>query len=114
MSVKTFIREFQKSTEPNPLNNRESIWEETVCFELRPFSGNIRLSNIRALTPGNGDGTEALRWLCALADKHGVTITGTVEPTWSAPLNKTALKAWYCRHGFKVVYHDDIEYEPKT
>lgn len=51
MSTQTFITEFDELTHPNPLNNRENVWDGTVCFEVSVFNGCIRLSNIRSLDP---------------------------------------------------------------
>lgn len=112
MSITSFIEEFNELTQSNPLNNRESVWEKVVCFEIKVFNNSIRLGNIRAINLGDGSGTEALLWLVALADKHDAAITGTAEPTGRNPrLNKMALKTWYRRHGFEVS-GDNIEYTP--
>lgn len=111
MSVATFITEFDELTQRNPLNHREGVWDNSVAFEVSIFDGCIRLSNIRALRPGVG--TLGLEWLMALADKHDVFVTGTAKPTGPNPrLNKTALKAWYRRHGFTVSSRGDVRYTP--
>ena len=113
MSTHSFITEFDELTRPNPLNSREGVWDNAVAFEVSIFDGCIRLSNIRTLRPGTGEGTLALVWLCALADKHDTAITGTAKPTGTNPrLNKTALKAWYRRHGFSVSGRGDVRYTP--
>lgn len=116
LSTLSFITEFDELTHPNPLNNRESVWDRTVCFEVSIFDGCIRLSNIRSLDPGHGFGTLGLIWLTTLADKHDVAISGTIIPTGDknqkGRLSKTALKKWYARHGFSVSTRGDIKYIP--
>jgi hypothetical protein len=116
MSLESFMQEFDELTHPNPLNNRESVHDQTVAFEVKIFDGCIRLANIRSLDPGLGFGTLGLLWVCALADKHDVFITGTAIPTGNknqkGRLKKTALKAWYKRHGFTVSSRGDIRYTP--
>lgn len=111
MSTVSFIAEFDELTRPNPFNSREGVWDNAVAFEVSIFDGCVRLSNIRALRPGVG--TLGLEWLCALADKHDAVVTGTAKPTGTNPrLNKTALKAWYRRHGFTVSARGDVRYTP--
>lgn len=113
MSIETFMSEFHDLTEPNPFDNRERVWNDLVAFDVKPFSGSVRLSNIRALSPGKGHGTLGLLWLTALADKNDASIIGTAEPTLSNCLSRTALKKWYRRHGFAVMTSaGDIEYTP--
>jgi hypothetical protein len=98
----------------SPINSHERIWQNSVAFDVTPHKRmrTVRLCNIRALFPARGQGSEALRWLCGLADKHGVTIVGTAEPTGKMSLNKQQLKAWYKRNGFDTPFGDDIEYTP--
>src|SRR5438309_11426029 len=101
--------EFTKLTAPNPANRRERLWNQVACFQVHGYPARVHLSNIRAISPGNGDGTRALLWFTSLANKHGVSIIGEAEPTDIEPLlNKTALKRWYRRHGFKVSSRGDI------
>lgn len=116
MSTDAFMAEYVELTQPNPLHNRERVWDYqgqlVVCFELQVFGGAIRLSNIRSLQPRKGFGTLALLWLVELANKHNVSITGTASPTDKAQLNKSALKKWYERHGFMVSRRGELHYIP--
>lgn len=112
MSLMSFFSEFDELTARNPLNNRASVWDNAVALEVKPFDGCVRLSNIRSLQPGRGDGTRALLWLMALADKHDVFITGAAKPTGAKRLTKTALKSWYRRHDFAVSSKGEIRYTP--
>lgn len=50
-----------------------------------------------------GLGTEGLKWVLALVDKHGYEVRSYVRPFGRNPgLSKAKLAAWYRRHGFKV------------
>jgi hypothetical protein len=91
------------------------VWDQSVAFEVKIFDGCIRMSNIRSLDPGRGFGTLGLIWLTTLAVKHDAVITGSAIPTGNKSekrLNKTALKAWYRRHGFAVSAKGEIRYTP--
>src|SRR3974377_435549 len=112
MSLGSFMDEFHDLTVVNPFNHRESVWNDSVVFEIAIFIHAIRLSNIHSLKPREGNGTLALIWLTALADKHDVCITGVAMPTQTKRMNKTELKAWYKRHGFAVTPSGDIRYTP--
>jgi GNAT superfamily N-acetyltransferase len=91
-----------------------------VVFEIKNWSEGIALSLIK--TPpeyrGKGLASRALKELLSFADKHGVPVTGSVDPqedeahaSGPSPLSKPQLKAWYSRHGFKNRRVDQI-YRP--
>lgn len=51
---------------------------------------------------GKGYATAVLKLLTSLADKHGVTLSLTAEPFGrEKAMNKTQLRKWYMKHGFK-------------
>lgn len=67
---------------------------------------SVHLSDINTSARSGGFGSKALTWLCALADKHNVTITGLAK-AYTRARDKSALSqkdliAWYARHGFSV------------
>jgi hypothetical protein len=102
MSVHDFMRDYRKQTVS--CNRWERIWQERVAFELRPHYTWVTLGKIRALTPGRGDGSAGLDWLCALADKHRVRLEGIVEPFGdNPPMTEWQLDRFYERHGFTIV-----------
>lgn len=101
MSASSLIAEFTEATWPNPFNHRERILFDYVALSLEVYDDDIRLQCIRTLLErGSGQGSRALDWLCALADKHGVELNGTIEPCGGIKprLNVRQLTAWY--HGF--------------
>ena len=116
---KAFMRDFHSLTDANPPIHGERIYSKAkaiAAIELRVFDRAIVLSSIRTFERRKGYGSMALDWLCTLADKHGVAITGTAQPYDSRIINDgksggepkksiledAQLKAWYVRHGFKV------------
>ena len=88
------MTDFESLTVQNPLMSVERLlkcsverlWNcngtPVIALEVRAFNGSIRLCNIRSLEPRHGFGTLALVWLTGFwAEKHGVSITGTIVPT---------------------------------
>jgi GNAT superfamily N-acetyltransferase len=113
-SVQDFFDDYFAGTEQNPFAKYERIWEGKTAFDCRTFGGNVRLS-LRSLQRGQGYGSRALDWLCALADKHGVMLTGDAVPFGNTKpmLNKRQLKEWYARHGFIVSRRGELARTPK-
>jgi hypothetical protein len=122
------MTDFESLTVQNPLMSVERLlkcsverlWNSNgtpvIALEVRAFNGSIRLCNIRSLEPRHGFGTLALVWLTGLAEKHGVSITGTIVPTGIKVqrLPKWALKLWYERHGFILSRSGEIWYRPQS
>lgn len=100
----SFLKSFVKATTPNPFCRRERVWELRAAFEIEIFDGSIHLGCIRSFERGNGSGTEALNWFLDLAQKHRISIRGTIKPCGNTRprLNAAQLRAWYKRHGFTV------------
>jgi GNAT superfamily N-acetyltransferase len=101
----TFWTEFKQQTDINPIHRHERVWKARACLRVTPFyERTATLQMIRSLFRGQGYGTAALRWLTRLADRHGITLVGTVEPSGTSRprLTLRQLTAWYRRHGFTV------------
>lgn len=77
-----------------------------AVIDVRPMWGSIRISDIKALTPGSGAGRRTMSLLTALADQCGVALSGGVQPTGTG-LSKRQLHAWYKRIGFTTGHHRD-------
>jgi GNAT superfamily N-acetyltransferase len=98
----TFMGDFLAGTASNPLGGRGRVWENKVPIEVRPFDRRIHISDILSLERGKGHASEALKWLCSLADKHSVGMSLNVDSYGTRPgLNNQQLDAWYRRAGFK-------------
>lgn len=111
MSLDDFKKEFLGSTKPwsdAPKHRHQRLWEDTVHLDVlvNTFANcdKVQLNLIATYYPDRGKGcaSDCLRWLSRLADRYSVHIEGRVEPIGSLGLNKSDLKQWYTRHGFKV------------
>jgi hypothetical protein len=129
-AIKAFFDEFRADTSENFFYDRERVWHSTVGIELCPRWGKVHISAIRTFpsddamgqtgTRGQGNASQALDWLCGLADKHQVTLDGFAKPFGGADpgdkktrFNKRQLMSWYKRHGFIVSSNGDLVREPK-
>jgi len=112
MSVRSFMVEYRAGTE---LITFSRFWCKCVNISIAPHRTWITLCRIEAINAGNGDGGRALKWLCWLADKHGVRISGMADPFGSRFLELEKLLDWYVRHGFDVTVSDCyyIDREPR-
>lgn len=102
------MREFHSLTDASSVHG-ERLYK-MAAIDLRALDKAIWLSSIRTVERDRGHGSIALDWLCSLADKHSVPITGEAKPYDTAIINdvkmngldKAQLTAWYERRGFKV------------
>ena len=108
MSVRGFMDEFRAGT---TRYSGPHIWNERVSIIIAPHRTWVTLCRIQALDAGHGDGSAAMKWLCALADKHRVRMSGVAEPFGSRFLELPALIVWYNKFGFTVTndYYIDRE-----
>jgi len=116
--LEIFMSEYQRGTTPLPV---PFDLPEELRKSLRFFhgceldvtiheNGTVYLAFIGSWERGNGRASAALRWLCDLADCHGVFITGHCDSqkttldmltkTTTPGLSNAQLRAWYERYGF--------------
>jgi hypothetical protein len=100
MSYDTFIADVRDAT--HPVGTVMYIWQRRAVLEIHPADAEdrVHLALIMALHKGRGDGGRALRWICALADRHQVTLVGHIERGGDTGLSTRELRRWYKRHGF--------------
>lgn len=104
---KNFMRDFKALGYPNPMNPRELVINNEALVELSAWpdvADGIHLGGIRVVKPRQGAATRAMKQILALADKHGVTVTGSVKPfNTGTPgvMKKVPLMKWYLSLGFK-------------
>jgi len=121
-----FMRDFYEQTEDSPygrvrFTEAEGAAERpSVLVEVKRFGAAVVLLHILILDKaqqGKGYGSATLRWLCGLADKHGVAIKGKAQRIEAAfwqhgyppsGLPTAQLKAWYRRHGFIISRSGDM------
>ncbi len=120
MSIESFLAEFESKTWENPLNEQERGFgfkdkgvTGYVMVHLYKFDGSVHLSSISSTNRKLGFASEAMKRLCAMADKYGVTMTLMAKPfgTGKDTLKVTALRSWYRKFGF--VGGEDMVREPK-
>lgn len=126
---RAFFREFEQRTEqvfdhgiPIPGCRR---FKGAVSMQLAdmPHRGGVYLNAMSSHERGKGYGSAALRFLCDLADKHGVTLVGEASTAYSWDDEATGKKLklqqlieWYRRYGFTVEFNGevwDMRREPK-
>jgi GNAT superfamily N-acetyltransferase/2'-5' RNA ligase len=112
--VESAIKEIDATFPLNPLNQRENIvvvgGNPIAVVEVAERSGRLRLRAIRSLQPRQGAGSQALKAITAIADKHGVEIELTASPYGPEAdrLDKDTLQAWYRKNKFE----DEPGYDP--
>lgn len=95
----------------DPIVARRHLIEDcTVQFS--PLAGDVWVSELRALTTGEGAGTRALRAICQLADKHQVTLRLIPLPIGPVGPKARQLRNWYARFGFHRRSWGDEMYRP--
>ena len=116
--TQSFMDEFADATSRSPIGKGRLYGN--VLIDLSPFSGEIRLSDIKAAAgKGKGDGTKALKFITGLADKHNVVLSGTAQAYDRAHKqvqDTDRLVSWYSKHGFDIGSKDEggrkIKYNP--
>jgi hypothetical protein len=115
-----FMDELHDTTDEHPFNGHERLYKgKATVHASRDGPNEVHLHDIRSFEPGAG--SELVDHLKSLADKHGVTISGTAKAyskTSKYPMNSKQLSGWYKKRGFNVARGnaDDgygISYEPK-
>jgi hypothetical protein len=91
----------------NPFNPREIILHDQVGVEVSYFDGGLWLSSIQSYEKGAGAGAKAMKTILAAAAKYDVVIQLSPKPFGQKEMNKTELKKWYKRLGFKSVRGGD-------
>ena len=124
-----FMEDFHATSYDNPLmrNTRVYGWKQSgegatdtaphfANVELRPEAdGSVHIAAIQAFDAGErrGTGSEALRRVTALADKHAITLTLGPKKFGDKGLSTPQLKKWYGRHGFTNTQSDWAAMERK-
>jgi len=106
--LNAFMQDFESGTTDHPFDHTMRVWHDTIGLELSPFGRAIHISSIISFDKKNaGQASQALKWLCDLADKHQVKMELIAEPIKNAgsqngvSLTKSQLMSWYKRYGFQ-------------
>lgn len=120
--AQNFIQDLHDTTSKNRLNPNYRVHGKTAVEVSSNGKGGIHLHDIISHDPGSGGGSETLKHLTSLADKHGVHIEGHAKAYMdknSDHISHTKhLKSWYQKHGFEIGKGSDsdgypIKYHPK-
>ena len=115
-----FMDELHDTTDEHPFNDRERLYKgKATIHASRNGSDEVHLHDIRSFEPGAG--SELVDHIKSLADKHGVTLSGTAKAYSKSskyPMNSKQLSGWYKKRGFAVGHAHgdgsyDVSYEPK-
>lgn len=116
-----FFDEFYANTQDHPMlpdGERLIMFSEndfamvTLRSSIDDRKSMVHMEDIRSPIPQKGLGSRALKWLCDLADKHGVTLEGTAKAYRDGDggtLKNKDLVAWYKRNGFTIGRGDAYE-----
>lgn len=117
----SIMDEIYSGSQEHPFSSSERVFDNRATFHAYPVGDELHLSDIRSLQPNSGAGTDTLNYLKAIADKHGVPITGTAKTYHSGDKyiqDTERLADWYRKRGFEVGegYPEDgyeIRYNPR-
>ena len=122
-NLESFMDDFYSSTKESPIGHGRLYGP--VLLDVSIFDGEIHLSDINTVgDKGQGSGTQALKFLTNLADKHNVKLSGVAKGySQSKEHIQTSerLLQWYQKHGFvepEDSFGDedegfDIKYNPR-
>lgn len=113
--TKLFLSDLEKITSEHPFDNRSRILKN-ASIEVSAYDKDIHISDIRSLLPRTGAGTEAMKILTNLADKHHVRlhlIAKAYSKDQKYVTDTVKLIKWYISLGFVVDddFLDDDDYE---
>jgi hypothetical protein len=120
MSPREFMQAVSVHPDAKPLRNVDVLavmLYGAICELKVADKCTVRLVSIQqAVARNEGRSSRAMKRLCELADRHGVTIVATVEPfggtTGEGELSRAELHSWYHRAGFAKVQADDYSESP--
>jgi GNAT superfamily N-acetyltransferase len=107
-----FMSEFKSNTIPSH-DSVDRVYDDSVAIDLIPSKDSILIASIVSLDgPGSGAGTDAMKWLVSLANKHNVTLELYPSRIGAEGPRKGELTSWYSRLGFKPDVGNKMVYKP--
>ena len=103
-NTSAFLSDIEKITTEHPFDSRSRILKN-ASIEVSAYDKDIHISDIRSLLPRTGAGTEAMKILTDLADKHHVRLHLNAKAYSKDPKYVTdtvKLIKWYSSLGFVV------------
>lgn len=112
LAFEEFFDEWMEVTEDNPLSPDERVFEYGSAITLRPSvtEGVVWLDSIRSFEKGTGAGSQALKYLTEMADRHGITLRLYARPfeTEAPGLEQESLIMWYEQNGFAKEFSEQM------
>lgn len=113
-----FLKAFEEATQPAPASSKARMLG-SVSMEIEGIDwadDRVYLSDITSETPRQGSGTEAMKFLTTLADKHNVYVYLDAEPDTAHPqaLRRGDLIDFYRKHGFVKRHDTEMLREPQA
>jgi len=92
----------------NPDDDEELVVDDCIAVEMEPIDDNwVHFLSIRALDPGKGTGTAAMKKIFQLVDDSKVNLIGKVRPYDSGHLGKESLRKWYRKFGCHPLHENN-------
>jgi hypothetical protein len=86
----------------NPDDQEEMIIDDSVALEMEPIDNEwVHFLAIRALNPGSGQGSSAMKKVMRLVDNNEVYLVGKIRPYDTKIASKEQLRKWYLKFGCK-------------
>jgi hypothetical protein len=86
----------------NPINERERVIGNTAVEIYPTHDGRLHIGSLRSFVPKQGSGTETMKKLIEIADKHGIELELDPVPLATpVKIPKMKLTKWYRSFGFK-------------
>lgn len=105
-----FESEFKEHTKRPPVRRNGRLFADAVLLNIRKVNSiEVRLLMIETLPEhmNQGKASEALSWLCEMADAYQLQISLCPVPQYSDTLTLMQLTAWYQKYGFVRLGYDD-------
>lgn len=96
--IQNFMQNLDDTSKRHPMNNNAKVIGD-AHVHVSPMNGSIHIHDIKSYKQGSGAGTEALKHLTSLADKHKVNLHLNAQGYENT--KSSQLKKWYKRHGFE-------------
>jgi len=92
----------------NPDDDEEFIINDSVAVEMVPITSNwVHFISIRALRPGEGSGSDAIKSVMGLADEVNINLIGKIIPYDTKVASKEKLRSWYRKYKCKPISETD-------
>lgn len=106
--VNEMLEAYYEKTHDHPFDNSSRLYgHASISLSKSVDGGNrVHISHIQTLEPGAGHGSEALKFICDLADEYHVDLDLGAKAYGRKHLSTRELIDWYARYGFVPEHYD--------